>query len=99
AEGQVPATVIAEGAEGERILEFETADIFPLLDQYGEIPLPPYIVQRRKETELAGDARDIAIDQDDLERYQTVYARQQGSVAAPTAGLHFTPQLLDAIKA
>ena len=54
-----------------------------ILDQAGEMPLPPYITERSA----------------DSERYQTVYARQRGSAAAPTAGLHFTPELLDAIRA
>jgi len=90
ANGQLSASIIAEGPEGERTLEFSTPDILPILDQHGEIPLPPYIVQRRKET-------DAAMEMDDAVRYQTVYARQGGSVAAPTAGLHFTPELLEKI--
>lgn len=94
ANGNMPASVIAEGDEGERILEFASGDIIALLEKHGEIPLPPYIVQRRKETEAGGAA---AGDAEDAERYQTVYARQKGSIAAPTAGLHFTPALLDAI--
>lgn len=89
--GAATATVIAEGPAGERTLRFSIPDIFPLLDAHGEIPLPPYIVQRRKETDDADDAADP-------ERYQTVYAREQGSVAAPTAGLHFTPELLGEIE-
>lgn len=55
------------------------------LDRHGRIPLPPYL-------ERAAEAEDV-------ERYQTVYARERGSVAAPTAGLHFTPELLDALEA
>jgi S-adenosylmethionine:tRNA ribosyltransferase-isomerase len=55
-----------------------------LLERYGHVPLPPYI-----------ERGDIA---EDAERYQTVYAREAGSVAAPTAGLHFTPELLDALE-
>jgi S-adenosylmethionine:tRNA ribosyltransferase-isomerase len=55
-----------------------------LMDKYGDVPLPPYI-QR-------------APDETDLVRYQTVYAREDGSVAAPTAGLHFTPQILDQLR-
>jgi S-adenosylmethionine:tRNA ribosyltransferase-isomerase len=57
----------------------------PLLEQYGHVPLPPYI---RKGQEVPGDR----------ERYQTVYARHAGSVAAPTAGLHFTPELLQRLR-
>ena len=91
ADGALAATVISVGAEGERILEFATDDIMPWLEKHGEIPLPPYIVQRRKTLNDSDDSED-------LERYQTVYSRQQGSVAAPTAGLHFTPDLLKAVQ-
>ena len=62
---------------GERIVRF-AAPLLPLLDQLGEIALPPYI------TGYYGDR----------ERYQTIYSRTEGSAAAPTAGLHFTPELL-----
>jgi S-adenosylmethionine:tRNA ribosyltransferase-isomerase len=61
-----------------------------LLRQFGRMPLPPYIRRAR-----GGDTHDAA----DRERYQTVYAARDGAVAAPTAGLHFTPQLLEAIRA
>jgi S-adenosylmethionine:tRNA ribosyltransferase-isomerase len=60
-------------------------DIAPLLERYGAVPLPPYI--------------EHAPDEDDAERYQTVYARVPGAVAAPTAGLHFEPETLAAIRA
>jgi S-adenosylmethionine:tRNA ribosyltransferase-isomerase len=60
----------------------EKEDIFALLQRHGHIPLPPYVRKGR-----AGPA--------DVERYQTVYARTAGAVAAPTAGLHFTPRLFD----
>jgi S-adenosylmethionine:tRNA ribosyltransferase-isomerase len=80
------ATVIASGEFGERLLSFAPVDDFySRLDLLGHIPLPPYI--RRQ---------DQALDRD---RYQTVFARQRGSVAAPTAGLHFTPQVLEQIRA
>ena len=70
---------------GERVLRF----FGPLdLDAMGEMPLPPYIRKRRG---VLGESEHTA---EDFERYQTVYARQMGSVAAPTAGLHFTPELL-----
>lgn len=79
--------VIGVNDEGHRRLKFSgTPNIFDELNALGETPLPPYI-QRRGE--LA----------EDRERYQTVYATQAGSVAAPTAGLHFTPDLLDKIRA
>ena len=61
-------------------------EIFTFLDQYGQVPLPLYI-KRPPKNEL------------DIHRYQTVYSREKGSVAAPTAGLHFTCELLEKIKA
>jgi len=81
------ATVLETNGEGHRRLAFSgAADIRAELDRLGEVPLPPYI-QR--------DGNTAA----DRERYQTVYARDAGSVAAPTAGLHFTPGLLEQIRA
>lgn len=80
------ADVIERGAFGERLLRFApTADFFSAIEQIGHIPLPPYIHR-----EDAGE---------DRERYQTVFARERGSVAAPTAGLHFTAEILEAIAA
>jgi S-adenosylmethionine:tRNA ribosyltransferase-isomerase len=70
---------------GERVLRFFSA---PDLSRIGQMPLPPYIRKRRG---LLGEAEH---EPSDFERYQTVYARHEGSVAAPTAGLHFTPELL-----
>ena len=79
------AEVVARGAFGERQIRFHPADDFyGALDRIGHVPLPPYI-----------DRADSAADRN---RYQTVYAQQVGSVAAPTAGLHFTPQILDRIR-
>lgn len=69
-------------AEGEWWLDFSINDLRPYLDQHGEMPLPPYI----RRGEPRGDDRD---------RYQTVFAQTEGAVAAPTAGFHFTPELLD----
>jgi S-adenosylmethionine:tRNA ribosyltransferase-isomerase len=75
------AEVVERGSFGERTLRFDpTPDFFALLDRIGHVPLPPYI---------ARDDRN-----GDRERYQTIYARERGSVAAPTAGLHFTPEIL-----
>ena len=69
--------------EGNRIIEFSYDGIFEqVLDELGEMPLPPYITERL----------------DDKERYQTVYSKEQGSAAAPTAGLHFTKELLEEVK-
>jgi S-adenosylmethionine:tRNA ribosyltransferase-isomerase len=83
------AVVIDVNDEGHRLLRFSgTADIRERLDTLGETPLPPYIT-RANAAELAADKT----------RYQTVYAAPPGSVAAPTAGLHFTNQLLDEIRA
>ena len=84
----VGATVIETNTEGHRRLQFTgTHNIINELECLGEIPLPPYI----KRT-------DASADQYDAERYQTVYANTAGSVAAPTAGLHFTSQLLQEIR-
>jgi S-adenosylmethionine:tRNA ribosyltransferase-isomerase len=80
------ATVMARGEFGERQLRFTPVeDFFKRLEVLGHVPLPPYI--RRQDQPL------------DRERYQTVFARKPGSVAAPTAGLHFTPDVLDQIRA
>jgi S-adenosylmethionine:tRNA ribosyltransferase-isomerase len=79
------AEVIARGTFGERTLRFApTAGFFAELEKHGHVPLPPYIARQ-----------DTAVDRD---RYQTVYAQQTGSVAAPTAGLHFTPEILDRLQ-
>jgi S-adenosylmethionine:tRNA ribosyltransferase-isomerase len=83
---ELEAEVLERGEFGERLLEFKPVDdFFAVLDRIGHMPLPPYI------------HRDDA--QADRERYQTVYSHERGSVAAPTAGLHFTPQILDALMA
>ena len=79
------AEIIARGEYGERTLRFAPADdFFGVLEQIGHVPLPPYISRA-----------DSAADR---ERYQTVFAQQRGSVAAPTAGLHFTAEVLQQIK-
>ncbi|MHB1156402.1 MAG: tRNA preQ1(34) S-adenosylmethionine ribosyltransferase-isomerase QueA [Phycisphaerales bacterium] len=65
-------------------------DTHTLLEQVGTMPLPPYIQRMRQLTEFSKDMRDM-----DRQRYQTVYAAEPGAVAAPTAGLHFTPALID----
>ncbi|MBZ5572193.1 MAG: tRNA preQ1(34) S-adenosylmethionine ribosyltransferase-isomerase QueA [Acidobacteriia bacterium] len=81
---QLQADVIGRGDFGERRIRFSpTTDFFALVERFGHVPLPPYI-----------DREDSP---DDRERYQTVYARERGSVAAPTAGLHFTSEILDAL--
>ena len=69
--------------DGNRVLEFEyEGEFFSVLDEVGEMPLPPYITSRESSKD----------------RYQTVYAKHEGSSAAPTAGLHFTNELLEKIK-
>lgn len=81
---ELEAVVLEEGDMGARIIEFRYEGIFQeILDRLGEMPLPPYIKERL----------------DDRERYQTVYAKHEGSAAAPTAGLHFTEELLDRLRA
>ena len=86
---ELRAEVIARGDFGERTLRFEpVSDFYQVLDALGHIPLPPYIRRTEKDTDTDADR----------ERYQTVYARERGSVAAPTAGLHFTPEVLTRIR-
>ncbi|WP_194190713.1 tRNA preQ1(34) S-adenosylmethionine ribosyltransferase-isomerase QueA [Clostridium chrysemydis] len=82
-DGQLKCEVIEVLDTGNRIIEFEYDGIFEeVLDSLGEMPLPPYIHERLE----------------DSERYQTVYSKEKGSAAAPTAGLHFTEDLLEKIK-
>ena len=82
--GELTATVKAVQEDGNRVVEFHYTGIFlEVLERLGKMPLPPYI-----KAEL-----------EDQERYQTVYSREVGSAAAPTAGLHFTQELLEAIRA
>jgi len=84
--GAVEARVGEALQGGARRVSFSEPDVIGALERIGEIPLPPYI--RREQA-----------DPVDAERYQTVFARQPGAVAAPTAGLHFTPELLDRLSA
>lgn len=76
------AVILERQVQGIRVVRFQPEDITPFLKTKGELALPPYIRQKCQETE----------------RYQTVYARVPGAVAAPTAGLHFTPELLEKIS-
>jgi len=82
--------VTGVGTEGRRHLRFSSSNVLEELNKIGYAPLPPYIKRNQKQTEL----RNI-----DLKRYQTVFAQKKGSIAAPTAGLHFTKPLLQAIRA
>jgi S-adenosylmethionine:tRNA ribosyltransferase-isomerase len=89
------AEVVGAGEFGERTLRFGAVeDFWAALERVGHMPLPPYI--RRQQAGGADAAEDR---KEDRERYQTVYARQAGSAAAPTAGLHFTPEILEAVRA
>ena len=82
-DGLLKAEVLETVEEGNRLIRFEYEGIFEeVLDRLGEMPLPPYITHKLK----------------DKNRYQTVYAKNEGSAAAPTAGLHFTPELLEKVK-
>lgn len=81
--------------DGEYVCRFSTPDVPALMARRGLAPLPPYILKSRKQ---AGP-RALEAPEADLGRYQTVYAREAGSIAAPTAGLHFTPSLLERLKA
>ena len=83
-EGQLTATVVGEESEGKRLVQFHYEGIFlEVLERLGKMPLPPYIKE----------------ELEDGERYQTVYSKINGSAAAPTAGLHFTEELLAKIEA
>ena len=82
--GELKAEIIDVINDGNRLVRFEYDGIFEeVLDRLGEMPLPPYITKKLE----------------DKDRYQTVYAKNPGSAAAPTAGLHFTPELIEKIKA
>lgn len=83
-DGLLKGEIIDEVEEGNRLIQFSYEGIFEeILDQLGQMPLPPYITHQLK----------------DKNRYQTVYAKEEGSAAAPTAGLHFTKELLQQIEA
>lgn len=81
--GLLTATVIGALEDGNKLIQFHYSGIFlEILEKLGKMPLPPYIHE----------------DLEDSERYQTVYSREIGSAAAPTAGLHFTPELMERIR-
>jgi len=91
-DGRLRAEVVEAHADGRRTVRFECdGDFRALVGEFGRMPLPPYI--KRAQLEEGGDAAQ------DRERYQTVYAGRSGAVAAPTAGLHFTPRVLDELRA
>jgi S-adenosylmethionine:tRNA ribosyltransferase-isomerase len=109
--GHLEADVVTLGIHGRRVLRLPAdADLREVLDSYGVVPLPPYIKRRAAKGELRATAETPDVESEsrlaargsnpgsDRDRYQTVYAREDGAVAAPTAGLHFTPELLDRIR-
>jgi len=89
ADPALTAEVLAVGELGERTLRFApVADFHAILERIGHMPLPPYIHREK----------DAADTPEDRERYQTVFSRERGSAAAPTAGLHFTPEILATLQ-
>ena len=82
-DGRLKATIVKVLPDGNRLVRFDFDGVFEeILDQLGQMPLPPYIHEKLE----------------DRDRYQTVYAREEGSAAAPTAGLHFTKELLNQLQ-
>jgi S-adenosylmethionine:tRNA ribosyltransferase-isomerase len=83
----VAASVVEKGEDGSALLHFHGEEpVELLLERAGQMPLPPYIASKR------------AVDEADRDDYQTMFAREEGAVAAPTASLHFTPRLLEALE-
>lgn len=80
------AEVISKHPDGEIILQFHANNLLEAIENKGKMPLPPYIAKKR------------AVDAQDLDDYQTLYAKNKGAIAAPTAGLHFTPRMLEKLK-
>jgi S-adenosylmethionine:tRNA ribosyltransferase-isomerase len=91
-DGRLTAETLAATGDGaRRVVRFQTeGDFESLLEEFGRMPLPPYIKR---------DSEDLAAAGEDRERYQTVYAAAPGAIAAPTAGLHFTPQVFESLRA
>ncbi len=90
--GGVTAAARGRAEDGSWLVRFSTREVRALLEKDGLPPLPPYIRSKRKRHGMS-EARP-----EDMARYQTVYAQEQGSLAAPTAGLHFTPDVLQALR-
>jgi S-adenosylmethionine:tRNA ribosyltransferase-isomerase len=104
-DGSLVAEVLQVGEDGRRVVRFACAgDFHALLEEFGQTPLPPYI-KRRGDGATSGDGRATGDghatrgEDEDRERYQTVYAQERGAIAAPTAGLHFTPRVIEEIRA
>jgi S-adenosylmethionine:tRNA ribosyltransferase-isomerase len=91
-DGRLGASVLSATADGaRRVVRFDAeGDFLKLLEEFGRMPLPPYIKR---------ESDDLASRDEDRERYQTVYAAAPGAIAAPTAGLHFTPRVFDELRA
>jgi len=84
-EGLMAAEIVEHREGGQRLVRFtHQVDFYQTLEKVGQVPLPPYIDRKPMEA--------------DKNRYQTIYAKEEGAVAAPTAGLHFTPELMSSIK-
>jgi S-adenosylmethionine:tRNA ribosyltransferase-isomerase len=111
ADGKIEARVLEKRREGRHLLHFShDGRLHGLLWQFGQMPLPPYIKRQGRGYRVEGIEEEISslslnpkpypLDPGilDRERYQTVYARHEGAVAAPTAGLHFTPDLIETMK-
>ena len=81
------AEIVRDLEGGQKLLRFEGQSLEFLIDEHGQTPLPPYI------------RRPGGTSVDDRERYQTVFARERGAIAAPTAGLHFTPEVIESVRA
>ncbi|HEV7889068.1 MAG TPA: tRNA preQ1(34) S-adenosylmethionine ribosyltransferase-isomerase QueA [Pyrinomonadaceae bacterium] len=94
-DGRLSAEVLSSTDDGaRRVVRFETSDtggdFAAMLEEFGRMPLPPYIKR---------DGQDLVSRDEDRERYQTVYAASSGAIAAPTAGLHFTPEVFERLRA
>lgn len=83
------AKVLKAEPLGKRVLKFSSPDVLSKLREIGFAPLPPYIKRKKENTRLRSF---------DLERYQSIFAKREGSIAAPTASLHFTPEILDDLQ-
>src|ERR1044071_9233255 len=90
-DGRLTAETLAATEDGAgRVVRFQAdGDFDALLEEFGRMPLPPYIKR---------DSEDLVTAEEDRERYQTVYANAPGAIAAPTAGLHFTPQVFESLR-
>jgi S-adenosylmethionine:tRNA ribosyltransferase-isomerase len=88
--GKATATMLYDGEQGEAVLKIESdRPLLEILDEEGVPPLPPYIARKEQTPEQIAE---------DKNRYQTIYASEPGAAAAPTAGLHFTPELFQSLK-